>query len=154
MHANIDFDHGMNSRCLNCHNANNPDTFINHDGSEIPSDQPSDLCWKCHGPQHRDWVIGIHGRTNGHWAPQFGEQHKLDCIQCHDPHKPHFPMMAPDPSPVLTRFEDKFVSNSTGEIHVLLESGSEPEADEDSGEGDKASEESGMEEHEVTDDEG
>jgi hypothetical protein len=107
-HANIDFNHGMNLRCLNCHNEANADTFVDHDGSEIPSDQPILLCAKCHGPHYRDWQLGIHGRANGHWSARFGPREKLACIQCHDPHDPHFPSMAPDPPNRLTRFDRHF----------------------------------------------
>jgi len=106
-HKDISFDHGLNQRCLNCHNAKNCQTYVNYDGSEIPTDQPTRLCAKCHGPLYREWLIGIHGRTNGYWDPSRGEQKKLDCIQCHDPHHPRFQPMTPEPPPLLTRFDTR-----------------------------------------------
>lgn len=111
-HQNIQFDHGMNLRCLNCHNPANSDTYVNHDGSEIPGDSPTMLCAKCHGPHYREWTLGVHGRINGYWSEQFGEQKKLECVQCHDPHKPRFAPIAPENPPPLTRFHGKRV-----EIH-------------------------------------
>ena len=64
-HKDITFDHGLNLRCLNCHNPKNCQTYVNHDGAEIPADQPTRLCAKCHGPLYREWQLGIHGRVNG-----------------------------------------------------------------------------------------
>lgn len=105
-HADIKFDHGLNLRCLNCHNPTNSMAYVNHDGSEIPDDQPTRLCAKCHGPHYREWLLGIHGRVNGNWNAYLDEKSKLACIQCHDPHRPRFQQMAPEPPPTLTRFED------------------------------------------------
>jgi hypothetical protein len=104
-HKDISFDHGLNLRCLNCHNPKNCTSYVNHDGSEIPADKPTLLCAKCHGPLYREWQLGIHGRVNGAWSPKLGEQHKLECIQCHNPHRPKFQPLIPEPPPVLTRFD-------------------------------------------------
>lgn len=104
-HKDITFDHGANSSCLNCHNAKNSEAYVDYAGNDIPGDEPTKLCAKCHGPQYREWESGIHGRTNGHWDAKLGEQVKLDCIQCHDPHKPRFALMAPLHPPRLTRFD-------------------------------------------------
>jgi pyruvate-formate lyase-activating enzyme len=99
----------MNLRCLNCHNPKNSDTYVNHDGTEIPSDSPTMLCAKCHGPHYREWTLGVHGRINGFWNDRSGEQKKLECVQCHDPHKPRFPVIAPQGPPPLTRFHERRV---------------------------------------------
>lgn len=104
-HSDITFDHGANLLCLNCHHPEKPDAYVYHDGSEIPGDQPTRLCAKCHGPHFREWEMGVHGRVNGYWDPRFGEQKYLDCIQCHDPHRPRFQRLVPNPPPVLTRFD-------------------------------------------------
>lgn len=103
-HQDLTFDHGLNLFCLNCHNPTNSDAYVYHDGSEIPSDEPTRLCAKCHGPHYRDYLLGVHGRVNGYWDPNLGTQTKLDCIQCHDPHRPKFQPIEPDPPPVLARF--------------------------------------------------
>lgn len=104
-HNNLTFNHGLNLRCLNCHNPANPDTYVYHDGSEIPGDTPTRLCAKCHGPHYHEWQIGIHGRSNGAWSAGLGPQTVLDCVQCHDPHRPSFQPIEPEPPPVLTRFD-------------------------------------------------
>jgi len=104
-HKDLAFNHGMNLRCLNCHNPKNSMAYVAYDGSEIPADQPTRLCAKCHGPLYREWQAGVHGRINGAWSPDFGEQTKLECIQCHNPHHPKFEPMVPYPPPVLTRFD-------------------------------------------------
>ena len=102
-HANITFDHGRNVLCLNCHHPKNADAFVNFGGEEISGDQPTQLCAKCHGPHYNEYLVGIHGRINGGWKRDDPNAKRLDCIQCHDPHKPRFPQMTPQPPPVLTR---------------------------------------------------
>lgn len=103
-HADIVFTHGLDQHCLHCHNPANSDVYLNHDGTEIPGDQSTLLCAKCHGVLYRDWKIGVHGRRSGFWDSSFGPRPNLDCIQCHDPHAPRFPLMKPDPPPTLSRF--------------------------------------------------
>ena len=113
-HADIVFDHGLNLLCLNCHHPTNSDVFVYHDGSEIPGDEATRLCAKCHGPHFREWTLDVHGRVSGSWQPDSEEKKKLDCIQCHDPHRPKFQRMEPEPPPVLTRFE---LETRQGEPH-------------------------------------
>lgn len=98
------FNHGLNTRCVNCHHAEDRNAYVDHDGSPIPASEPARLCAKCHGPTYREWELGIHGRQNGHWDAKFGEKPKLLCVQCHDPHHPAFAPMAPDPAPPYSRF--------------------------------------------------
>lgn len=111
-HRDIKFDHGLNLYCLNCHHPTNRNAYVDHDGSEIPSDQPALLCRKCHGPTYREWELGIHGRQNGYWDTSQGTRTKLLCIQCHDPHSPRFKPMKPEPPAQRTRFE-----GTNGEAH-------------------------------------
>jgi len=94
-HEDMFFTHGLNLRCLNCHNANNPDAYADHDGSVIPKDQPVLLCRKCHGVTYRDWHAGVHGRMNGYWNAELGPRKNLACNQCHNPHHPKFPALKP-----------------------------------------------------------
>ncbi len=98
-HTDLKLNHGQNDHCFNCHNINNRDSYTAHDGSEIPSNQPALLCSKCHGLIYRDWQSGAHGRISGHWDTKQGEQTKVLCIQCHDPHSPAFPQIEPMPGP-------------------------------------------------------
>ena len=114
-HSDLVMEHGLESHCLHCHNPKNSDVYLNHDGAEIPDDQSTRLCGKCHGVTYRDWQIGVHGRQNGHWDATFGERLKLQCIQCHDPHHPRFPALRPDPPPIRSRFGKQAPSGSDKE---------------------------------------
>jgi len=98
-HRDLELKHGTNSFCLNCHHPENRDAYVHYDGSEISSDDVELLCRKCHGPQYRDWEHDIHGRPNGYWNAALGEQNRLICTQCHDPHDPAFKPMKPMPAP-------------------------------------------------------
>lgn len=107
-HAEIykSFNHGMNTRCINCHHTEDRNAYVNHDGSAIPAETPARLCAKCHGPTYREWEAGVHGRQNGYWqeGPEKPAK-RLLCVQCHDPHNPAFKPMIPDPPPPYSRFE-------------------------------------------------
>lgn len=94
-HKDIQLEHGNNRFCLNCHHPTNRNAFVDYDGSEIAQADVVLLCAKCHGPTHRDWTAGVHGRQNGHWNAAMGDRTKLRCIQCHDPHNPKFKEMEP-----------------------------------------------------------
>ncbi len=100
------FNHGRNVYCLNCHHQNNREAFVDDVGNETSGDNSTQLCSKCHGPKHRDWTIGVHGRRNGFWDKTREGNVKLECVQCHDPHNPTFPLMVPDRTPLRTRFTE------------------------------------------------
>ncbi len=102
-HTEIRLQHGINTRCLNCHHETNRDAFAGEGGEEIPWNQPQLLCAKCHGPVYRDWQDGAHGRTNGYWNTNLGVQTRRKCIECHDPHQPPFPHLQPAPPPHTLR---------------------------------------------------
>ena len=94
-HESIELKHGNNRFCLNCHHTTNRNAFTDYDGSEIAEQNVVSLCARCHGPVHRDWQAGVHGRKNGFWDKSKGPQTQLRCIQCHDPHDPKFKGMHP-----------------------------------------------------------
>lgn len=102
-HKEIQLEHGLNTRCFNCHHRTNRDAFVDDYGNEIPWDQPQLLCAKCHGPVYRDWQHGAHGRTNGYWDTSRGTQTRRKCIECHDPHRPPFQPLVPAPGPHTLR---------------------------------------------------
>lgn len=102
-HRQIRMEHGINSRCFNCHLRGDRNAFADYRGERIPYDQPQMLCAKCHGPVYRDWTHGVHGRTNGYWDPARGPARRLRCIECHDPHAPAFAAMKPAPGPHTLR---------------------------------------------------
>jgi hypothetical protein len=106
-HRDIVLQHGINTRCFNCHHRTNRDAYVDDWGREIPADQPQMLCAKCHGPVYRDWLKGAHGRTNGYWNTRLGAQQRRKCIECHDPHRPPFPPLKPAPPPDTLRMGDQ-----------------------------------------------
>jgi hypothetical protein len=118
-HIEIQLDHGINTRCFNCHHPTNRDTFVDDFGAEIPWDQPQLLCAKCHGPVYRDWQHGSHGRTNGYWEPGQGPQIRRKCIECHDPHRPPFPALSPAPAPQTLRMGPRHAAGHTGVSNPL-----------------------------------
>jgi hypothetical protein len=113
-HSDIDeiFDHGMNTFCVNCHHQTDRNSYASHDGSPISALKPVQLCSKCHGPTYRDWQAGVHGRQNGGWERNNPGREKLLCVQCHDPHRPKFAPMVPDPPTILSRFESGTVDHA------------------------------------------
>jgi len=102
-HQHIRLNHGMNDRCLNCHDTSQRDKLVLHGQQQISFDEVHLLCAKCHGPTFRDWERGIHGRSNGYWDASRGAQERLTCTRCHDPHSPAFPGIAPLPGPQTLR---------------------------------------------------
>ncbi len=102
-HTHIVLKHGMNTRCLNCHHLTDRNTFVDDYGRSIPYDRPELLCAKCHGLVYRDWLHGVHGRTDGYWDTRLGIQARRKCVECHDPHQPPFPPMHPAAPPNTLR---------------------------------------------------
>ena len=98
-HVDLKLNHGRNVDCLNCHHKTNRDAYLALDGGEIASDRPEELCSQCHGLVYRDWKAGAHGRATGSWKRK--EWHSLVCTECHDPHNPKFPEIAPMPGPSI-----------------------------------------------------
>jgi hypothetical protein len=102
-HTEIRLDHGLNSRCYNCHSIEDRNKLVLHDGSLLGYEQVVDLCAKCHGPTFRDRERGTHGKTLGSWDAASGEMRRLKCTECHDPHSPAIPGMKPLPGPNTMR---------------------------------------------------
>lgn len=81
-HAN---ENTMN--CVTCHNPNNMDNLKSLTGNAIDFNNSYNLCNQCHTKQFEDWKGGAHGKRIGGWAPP---RASLTCVNCHNPHKPHF----------------------------------------------------------------
>ncbi|MBU0638721.1 MAG: hypothetical protein KKB50_07645 [Planctomycetes bacterium] len=105
-HRHIVLKHGLNDNCFNCHSRKNRDVYISSAGAPIPADQPQLLCAQCHGPVYRDWLQGVHGRSDGYWNKRLGPLERKTCVECHDPHVPPFPPMRPAPGPSTLRMGD------------------------------------------------
>ncbi len=100
-HTDIDLDHGeaLEGRCLVCHAEKDRNRLAIHGEKTVSFDEVSQLCGKCHGPAYRDWQGGMHGRTTGSWDPESGRQSRLQCTDCHHPHRPRYGQIAPLPGP-------------------------------------------------------
>lgn len=105
-HESIRLNHGLNSWCFNCHSLEDRNKLVLQNDEEIGYDRIEDLCAKCHGTVFRDWERGMHGRTNGYWDASEGEQRRLVCTECHDPHSPAYPTYEPLPGPNTLRMGD------------------------------------------------
>ena len=82
------FAHDSERRwCLDCHDARNRDVLRLVSGAQIPFQQSYRLCGQCHGDKYRDWRAGVHGKRVGRWD---GEKTYFLCVNCHNPHAPHF----------------------------------------------------------------
>ena len=98
-HQDIRVNHGINSRCFNCHHPADRNQLVLRDGSPIPYAREEVLCSQCHGTTYRDWQQGMHGKTLGYWSAAMGEQRRLVCTECHDPHQPAFRSYSALPGP-------------------------------------------------------
>jgi len=119
-HKDIVMRHGINTRCLNCHDSKDRDKLALHDGSTVTFDQAPRLCSQCHGTVYRDWQKGIHGKTLGSWDPTTGAQRRIRCVECHDPHAPAYKPMAPLPGPNTLRMGDQARAEEGEHRHVPL----------------------------------
>ncbi|MBL8747089.1 MAG: hypothetical protein JNK58_12135 [Phycisphaerae bacterium] len=106
-HKEIVLRHGINARCLNCHDGADRDKLVLHNGALVGFDQAPLLCSQCHGTVFRDWQHGVHGKTMGSWDAASGAQRRLACNECHDPHSPAYRPMAPLAGPGTLRMGDQ-----------------------------------------------
>lgn len=106
-HDHIKMNHGMNTRCLNCHDGADRDKLVLHNGTLVEFGEASRLCSNCHGTVYRDWERGMHGKTMGSWDASSGQQERLRCNECHDPHAPAYKPMVPLAGPTTLRMGDQ-----------------------------------------------
>lgn len=98
-HAN---ENTMN--CVTCHNPDNMDQLKSLTGNDIDFNNSYNLCNQCHTKQFEDWKGGAHGKRIGGWAPP---RVSLTCVNCHNPHKPHFESRWPSRFNTETELERK-----------------------------------------------
>jgi hypothetical protein len=106
-HTHIRLLHGMNDNCFNCHSRTDRNSLALTSGQLITFDEVPRQCAQCHGTVFRDWQRGTHGKTLGSWDASSGNQTRLTCNQCHDPHAPAYPGIEPLPAPVTLRMGDQ-----------------------------------------------
>jgi hypothetical protein len=114
-HRHIVLDHGLNDRCLNCHDRDDRNKLVLDGGRLIPFTEADMLCAQCHGTAWRDWQRGAHGRTNDYWDIRRGPMRRLVCIECHDPHEPAFAPMRPLPGPNTLRMGEPSAAKHASE---------------------------------------
>lgn len=102
-HTDTRLNHGMNNRCVNCHDAENRERLVLRDGSTVSFAQTPQACAQCHGTVFRDWQRGTHGKTLGSWVTNAEAQNRLDCNECHNPHSPKYEAYTPLPGPNTLR---------------------------------------------------
>lgn len=73
--------------CVTCHNGQKMDELKSLTGTKIDFNRSYKLCSQCHTSQFDDWKGGAHGKKIGGWAPP---RASMTCVNCHNPHKPHF----------------------------------------------------------------
>jgi len=78
-------DNTMN--CTTCHTGNQMDVLHSLTNKKIDFNYSYKLCSQCHQEQFKDWKGGAHGKQLGGWAPP---RLSNTCVNCHNPHKPHF----------------------------------------------------------------
>ncbi len=106
-HSEIRLSHGLNDRCVNCHDAANLERLTLRDGATIPFAETPQLCAQCHGTVYRDWQRGTHGKTLGSWMTGSEAQRRLSCNECHDPHAPKYEPYVPLPGPNTLRMGEQ-----------------------------------------------
>jgi len=98
-HQGLVGKHG-NLTCVSCHNTSDGYSSLRlADGKSVPFTEVMRLCAQCHGPQFRDYVHGAHGGMSGYWDLTKGGRVRNNCIECHDPHSPKYPTVAPARGP-------------------------------------------------------
>ena len=93
-HQGLKYAHGE-LNCLSCHNATNYDTLRLADGRSVEFADVMTLCGQCHGSQLRDYQHGAHGGMTGYWDLSRGPRTRNNCVNCHDPHSPKYPLARP-----------------------------------------------------------
>ncbi|MGH1386938.1 cytochrome c3 family protein [Kordia sp.] len=73
--------------CTTCHNEKKMNDLTSLTGHTIDFNKSYQLCAQCHTKQFDDWQGGAHGKRIGGWAPP---RASMTCVNCHNPHKPHF----------------------------------------------------------------
>ncbi len=92
-HGSLVHEHGELS-CESCHDSDRS-KLHRADGSLLAMSEAMDLCAQCHGVQKRDYDHATHGGMSGYWDRRQGPQVRNHCLDCHDPHAPATPVVAP-----------------------------------------------------------
>jgi hypothetical protein len=110
-HTGLTFRHGT-LECGSCHAVDEPPLLRLATGAKLPTSEALALCSQCHGPQRRSFDHGAHGGMTGHWDLSRGPRERNHCVDCHDPHVPAIPKVAPVLAPI-----DRGHNPRTGHAH-------------------------------------
>ncbi len=113
-HNEIQLRHGLNNRCVNCHDPQNRERLTLRDGVTVSFAETAQLCAQCHGTVYRDWERGTHGKTLGSWITNSDAQRRLSCTECHNPHSPKYDPYKPLPGPNTLRMGEQPASPAGG----------------------------------------
>ena len=88
-HWDIKLNHAdkKTMNCLTCHTENDMDNLHSITGDKIDFNLSYQLCSQRHTKQVTEWKGGAHGKNLSGWKTS--RVSKL-CVECHNPHKPHF----------------------------------------------------------------
>lgn len=111
-HQDMSLQHGLNNRCVNCHDSKNRERLTLRDGATVSFAETPQLCAQCHGTVYRDWERGTHGKTLGSWVTGAAEKRRLSCNECHNPHSPKYEPYKPLPGPNTLRMGTQHTSPS------------------------------------------
>lgn len=113
-HQEIRLQHGLNNRCVNCHDSQNRERLTLRDGATVSFAETPQLCAQCHGTVYRDWERGTHGKTLGSWITNSDAQRRLSCTECHNPHAPKYEPYKPLPGPNTLRMGEQVACPAHG----------------------------------------
>ena len=106
-HQHLQGSHG-NLACVSCHNGGDGYASLRlADGKSVAFSEVMQLCAQCHGPQYRDYQHGAHGGMTGYWDLSKGGRERNNCVDCHQPHSPRYPIVQPARGP-----KDRFLEGS------------------------------------------
>ncbi|MFQ5415528.1 MAG: hypothetical protein ACE5FL_00620 [Myxococcota bacterium] len=95
-HDAMDFEHG-DLWCLHCHDIDDHSKLHLADAAPVEFEESWRLCTQCHSQKLSAWRAGVHGKRTGHWR---GSKEYRTCVSCHDPHRPPFKALEPEPPPL------------------------------------------------------
>ncbi|MFO0880692.1 MAG: hypothetical protein U0840_25380 [Gemmataceae bacterium] len=98
-HQKVTGKHG-DLACASCHNPGDGYSSLRlANGRAVPFSEVMQLCAQCHGPQYRDYLRGAHGGMTGYWDLTRGPRVRNNCVDCHAPHAPRYPIVRPARGP-------------------------------------------------------
>ena len=101
-HQNIQPVHPaqLGAVCSTCHAPDNVERLALKSAERSTFDHAYRLCAQCHISQAEAWAGGAHGKRLDGWQ---GRRVVMNCVDCHDPHRPAIEPRTPFRAPQLER---------------------------------------------------